>query len=277
VQQTFEFGRYLVAVRTDSKKFGKWLDKTFGDHKSSEELSPYYSVTVGEQEKGRVGKPFHVLRRESAELGRDLDLRVVANMLRAEFESLLFADWKDALYAETVIAWQNGSAALTSVPAGTRLNDVWRKVDKAGLAVPLPGRIAVDPDSGRLVPIPRRLEIPDEALDELTRIAPPGAKRRTRKPASEEPPRITAVCLPAQRPGPDVEYDLLRPASRAETVKAIAELHAVNLSLLGARGLEALARMTEGVPCYDLVHKNADELLGGLLQAFEAAAVPATT
>ena len=69
------------------------------------------------------------------------------------------------------------------------------------------------------------------------------------------------------------------PLSRAVAVRALADLHAVNLKPMGVRVVEGFARLTEGVPCYQLVHKDADELLQGLVAALamgaEAASGPA--
>jgi hypothetical protein len=192
-------------------------------------------------------------------------------MLRAEFESLLFADWDEGVYAETAVLSQDGAGVLIPVIGAARLSDIWRKVDRAGVAMPRPHRIAVEPDSGQLVRIPPRLELPADAREKLGEIAA-GSRRKRKTAPNGEVSRIAAVCLLDTRPVDEPE--LLKPVSRAVAIKSLAEEHAVNLPAVGVRGLEALVRMTEGVPCYELRHRNADELLEGVVTALSRSPAP---
>jgi hypothetical protein len=266
VQQAYELGPYIVGVRTNSSAFADWLGSTFSDYRSDQELGALHSIRVGDESDSE-----HAFYRGSLLLARTPDLAEVAELLRAEFESLVFADWDEAIYAEAVVASKNGAAAVLPIAAGARLRELGDEVAEAGLSLQGSGRIAIDPDSGQLVPIPPRLTIPDAALEELARIAPESFGTR-RAEAAAGTPRITAVCLPAASPIDAVDYDLLSPVSRAGAVRTLADLQAVNLRVLGARAIVGLAKLTEGVPCYELVHKDADELLAGLLRALEVGA-----
>lgn len=266
-KQSYQFGQYLVAVRTNSEPLAAWLDETFSEYRSTEEIGALYSLLVGEEpDPGRPGQRFNVLHRSSLVLSRERDLRVVVDMLRGEFESFLFADWDEAIYSESVIASHNGTAALLPVVGAARLTDIWRKLDRAGISMPIPGRIAVDPASGELLPIPPRLALPEGALDEVRKMDPHNTRAPRYKPAPEPSP-ITAVCLPKSRPVGVDDYELLQPVSRAVAVKTLADEQVVNIGPMGPRVLEGFARLTEGTRCYELVHRNADELLEGLLAA----------
>jgi hypothetical protein len=104
----------------------------------------------------------------------------------------------------------------------------------------LPGTLAVaiDPDTGKLIPVPRRLEVPDDAL-EILQAPPEGPDPRA---WVEVPVPADRVMLFGPEPG-------LEPLPRAEALVQLAS-RTKNLPVLGGRAVRGLARLLETAqPC----------------------------
>jgi hypothetical protein len=117
------------------------------------------------------------------------------------------------------------------------------------VARPPQARIAIDPDSGALVALPR-LPVGEDP-------GPNGASGDVR-------PSAVHVLAPASHGQTEV-----RPVSRAYAIKKLADQDVVNLEAMGARALEALARFTAGLPCYELAYVGPKDVLDGLQTALE--------
>lgn len=271
MEQTYELGRHLVGVRTNSEAFGAWLADTFSAYRSSEQVGAMYSVVIADEGDRQPGKRFHVVYKVAGVLARTFDLVELGRTLVSELESYAFSDWDEAIYARATVVSSDGVAAIVPNADLGHLTEISRQVERAGITLPpIGGGVAIDPDSGRLIPIPHRLPITDAAADRLARLAPPdGSSRRDGVPRREAPvsprPDVEVVCLAGWGNQP------LRPVSRALGVQGLAST-VVNLDALGARALEGLARLTERAPCYELGFERSEQMIDALLAALRPGA-----
>lgn len=255
-------------MRTDSEPFAEWLDSTFSEFRSSEEVGPQYSVIVPETAGGPVRK-FNMLYRDTTTLSKTLDLVELVEMLRSEFESYLFADWNEAIYAEAAIATSNGLTALLPSAYGLYLNGQLaelKKDERPDVSVQPGGRIVIDIGTGRISPVPPTFALSESAVAELARIAPTNGRRRATRTAGPTavPESVDLICQPYTGLGERTH----EPMSRALAVAAISD-QVSNLDKLGARALEGLARVAESSSCYALTLRG-DLMLTGLVEAFQA-------
>jgi hypothetical protein len=261
----------VIGVRTNSEAFGSWLEQAFSEYRTAEEIGALYSVFVSEADDGRPGTRFHVLYRSGAIVLRTFDLVELARTLRAELDSYLYDRWEDGIYAEATVLTRDGHALLLPNADLFYLTKITRKFERAGVTFPNAGRIAIDPDSGRLIPVPERHTIPDEAFAELARHIP-GVETSRESPPVAASAALDAVCV-FEVTGDDV---FRPPASRAGVVKKLAH-GIVNLDALGARALQGLATLTERVPCYEVGWDDPEGMLEGLVAAMHAPAAKTTT
>jgi hypothetical protein len=273
VQQTYKVGRFVVGVRTNSKRLGNWLNKNLAEYVSTKKVDPMYSLVVGKQKKAGV-KEFNTLYRDSLVLSKTLDLEEAVRALLREIESLVFAEWDEGIYVEAAPALSNGTAALMPNLAAIRLSDIARKVKRAGLSVPSTGRVAIDPDSGGLIPIPPLLSVPEQHFEALARIGAHNGRARRAKKATADPAGIDMILLPAPAPWDRDTPDPVRPLSRAVALQKFAEDQVVNLSATGGRALEGLAKTIAGAQCYEILHQDAPTLLDGVLAAMHGTPAP---
>jgi hypothetical protein len=245
VEQSYELGPYQLGVRTNSERFGAWLEVALSEYRRSERIGALYSVLIPEAGSGQRER-FNVLYRESLVLARTLDLAELVRTLRFELESFLFAEWDEAILAEAAVVSIDGDCALVPSLTASDLSRDRRRAERAGISAPPGGRIAIDPDLGRLVPIPSELGVLDEALGGLV-----GVERASQADSTSADglPAFDVVCLPS--PLTETGFE---PISRAVAVHMLADL-APNLPRLGARALEGLARLTEGIRCYRLTQR----------------------
>jgi hypothetical protein len=260
VEQTYELGPYQLGVRTNSARFGAWLEEVLSDHRRAEPIGALYSVFIPDDTGRRQRERHNVLYRESVVLTRTLDLAELVQALRFELESFLFADWKDAALVEAAVVSSDATSALVPTLAALELRRDHRRMERAGLSCPPGGRIAMDPSSGELVAIPSQLAVLDEALPELTGNGQPS---QAGSEAGVELPTFDLVCLPTRLGDARSEQ-----VSRAVAVHGLAEL-VPNLASLGPRALEGLARLVDGVPCYQLTLRP-DVMLDALLEVMRS-------
>jgi hypothetical protein len=257
VEQTYRMGRFIFGVRTNSEPFAAWLAETFGPYTGTPQIRKcIFSVLVADEAPG-VGKRFHILYKQESVVVRTLDIRELVEVLRAEFESLLFTHWDEGIYMEGTLVSRDGVTALLPTMDLVELNDR----ERARVGIPAGGRVAIDADSGRLMPVPPRLTIPAEALARL-----PGRNGRPAPEQLERPPAgIDVVCLAGVETGDLV----VRPISRAAALAKLLRLTVINAETIGPRALEGLSRLTEGAACFEL-GEDTPQLLRGLAEAIES-------
>lgn len=262
VQQSYEIGQFLVGVRTNSEPFAAWLDDALAEYRTSEKAAPYYSILVAEGEDRTPGKRFHIIYRESMALTRSFDLGAVVRTLLAELEALLFHSRDDAIYADAALVGTDGVTGLV-LPSLTipYVGTLGRRVQR-DLRLPVAGQVAIDPDSGRAVPVQSQLAVSPRSLEHLAKLAPTdGGDDRI---VVERPLEVDAVCFVALAEEP------VRPVSRGFAVFQFAG-QVVNLAKMGEAAVEGLGRLAERARCYEIQTKTPQSTFDALLAALRSA------
>ena len=192
-EQSYEFGPYQLGVRTNSERFGAWLEDTLSQYRRSEIIGSLYSVLIPEAG-SRQREKFNVLYRESLVLARTLDVAELVRTLRFELESFLFAEWDEAIVMESAVVSTGGACALVPSLTASELSRDRKRAERAGLSAPPGGRMAIDPDLGRLVPIPSQLRVLEDAIGELVGVE---SSQVPATSADDELPTFDVVCLPS--------------------------------------------------------------------------------
>ena len=194
VWRSYEIGRMQFGIRTNSEACGEWLDETFSEYRVDEETAPYLSLLVAGDENGQVGKRFHVLYEESRALVRTHDLRLVGEMLLAQFDHVQASERTDKVYIDGGLVRLGDVVGLVPPILPPYLGTLGhRVVERSGLELPVSGFVAVDLESGRVVSPRRALDVPADALDRLTEIHPTNG--RERRVTVEEPIDVDVVSL----------------------------------------------------------------------------------
>lgn len=267
MEQTYVLGRSVVGVRTTSAEFGEWLGRVLANYRSDEKIGATYSIVVGEDAGRRPGKRYHLLYEQAFVVAKTFDFHELVRALIAELEAFLFEDWDQAVYARATIASSDGLSILLPNAAVDELNEITRKVERAGIALPMGGRLALDPGSGRSLPFPPRIRLSEEQLAEVSRLAGPnGGAPSTSGIAGQS--GVDIVCLPMR----EADSPVLHRVSRASAVRLLAP-SVVNLHAMGPEALKGLAQFIEGARCYEVgvVRDEDSDLPVQLLEGLEAA------
>ena len=100
-----------ASARTRRTSRSGWIE-TFGEYGTDDETEPYYSILLGTNDNGSVGKCFHILYEERRALVRTLDLHAVSDVLVGQFEHVAAAERDDAVFVARrpcawVMSWQS--------------------------------------------------------------------------------------------------------------------------------------------------------------------------
>jgi hypothetical protein len=136
-----------------------------------------------------------------------------------------------------------------------------RRVARTGLTLPGETVVALEPGTGKVVPIDPRIEPAPGALDELPEIVPVGEDRRL---VVEQPVTVDAVVSIGWG------HEPAAPVTRGIGLYRLG-LQVLNLELLGGAAVEGLRPVVEGARCYELATGKAAAMLDGLVQMFHAA------
>jgi hypothetical protein len=256
VSRSYEFGRFLVGIQTNSEALGAWLDDCLGRYRTDEEAEPYYSIIV----EGKGGGPvrrYHMLYRDTMKISKTFDLAGLGRTLLTELESLAFPERDDAVYADLAVVGSNGALALMPAMTAQYLDTLGRSVQRAGMILPVETKVAIDPSTGEAIPIRPLLDLPEDALERLAEIAPGGKRDRI---AVDEPTKIETVISIG------LAEEMLQPVSAGLALYRLGS-HALNLQELGPSGLEGLRRVVEGARCYEVRSAKPQEMLDALSSA----------
>jgi hypothetical protein len=261
VWRSYEIGRMQFGIRTNSEACGEWLDETFSEYRVDEETAPYLSLLVAGDENGQVGKRFHVLYEESRALVRTHDLRLVGEMLLAQFDHVQASERTDKVYIDGGLVRLGDVVGLVPPILPPYLGTLGHRViERAGLELPVSGFVAVDPESGRVVSPQRALDVPADALDRLTEIHPTNG--RERRVTVEEPIDVDVVSFIGLSEEPVRTYS----PGRAAHILATRTL---NIDPLGGAALEGIARLVEKARCYEIQSSRPKTTLEALVQALQ--------
>jgi hypothetical protein len=263
VRHTYKLGDRRVGVRSTSAAFGEWLDGVLGERRTKRNDIPFYSVVVGSPPSdngngGLKGRELNILYEGVSPVVRTLDLSLLARVLLGELESPLFPARRDAIFTRSSLIHSNGATALVPGWVAPHVGELGRRVQRAGVSLPLTMSTAVDPETGSAVPIRPLIELPDDAHAGLATMAQPG--RDGDRVEITEPTPVDVVVV-----HDDVEVDLY-PVSRATALRRVMATVA-NLETVRATALEGLGRMVAGARCYAIGYGRRQLVLEQLAEA----------
>jgi hypothetical protein len=241
----FEFGETALQIRTTSRRFARWMNAALSAYRVRRKAPVAYSVVIGggEEERIRARKHFHILYQGSQRVFRTKDIGSLAHALFAEIERGLLPQRDDAIYLGTPAIAMDGKIALVPDFYRSTLARLGRRPELAGLRLPVERMVAVD-DAGRVTPISPQLEIPDDAVDRVTKMFDDAAPlvHRIDRPMS---PDVIIGHVPNTVP-----EDHMRPLSRGRALYCLTT-DVLNMpSVGGERALDVLSRLVEESGCY---------------------------
>jgi len=260
VYKSYDIGGYLIGIRTNSEACAEWLESTLGRYEvSDEEAEPYFSLWIPEQT-SKTRKQYNVLYREADDILRVLDPAKLAQRLLSELETFTLRHRRDALFLASSVVARDGVHALIPSVIVPYIRLAGRRVERE-LALPVDAGIGVTPD-GQLFQVPRQLDVPADACEELAYLLGVDGTVDTAK--ADVPEEVDLVCAFHYEP----ELAPLLPLTRAGAVQAVAET-AFNLDATSEIALEALAKVVGGARCVllqDATAKSTFDLLKGVLE-----------
>lgn len=241
----FKFGDTAFPIRTTSRRFARWMNATLSAYRVRRKAPIAFSVVIagGEEDRIRARKRFHVLYQGTQRIIRTKDIGTLARGLFAEIERGLLPERDDAIYLGTPAIATDRKIALVPDFYRSTLARLGRRVEPAGLRLPVERMVAVD-DVGRVIPVSPQLEIPDDAVDRVTTMFGDGAASvpRIDRPVS---PDVVIGHVPNTVP-----EDHMQPLSRGRALYCLAT-DVMNMPKVGIeRALEALSSLVEGARCY---------------------------
>jgi hypothetical protein len=266
-QRAYEVGGLVFGLRANSKPFLRWADEVLGEFAvaNDEEIDPYYSVLVGGAgADGGVGRRFHILYRESNSIARSLDLGVVGRALLLDVESLTFSKRDDGLYLDAPLVSGHGANVLIPADFASFFNRGGKKLERAGVSMPLTWATALDAATGRAQPPGVTLPVPPDALERLRAIAASETNGGGR--GLDSPVAVDAFCF--------LGFDVgatFGPVGTADAVYRLAKVMR-NLKVLRRDGLDAIAGLVEAVPCFELQADMLEPMIGTLVNVMKEVA-----
>ena len=232
------------------------LDEVLAEYRTSEELTPYLSVVVGEPEPDGRSRKYHILYRGDTRVTKTRNLATVADALFTEIEGLGFPERDDAMYLNAGLVAVNGTVGLASTDLISHLASSGRVVERSQLTLPAETYVAADPKSGQLIPIPRTVEIPKDGARRIADLLPANDERP--RLVVDAPRRVDVVFTEFNQ---DEGDDPARPGTSA--AKAVAEFAGLvtNISRLGVDALEGLATLVRHARPYELRGDRARPML----------------
>ncbi len=263
---TVKLGDHAFKIRSTSRAFNTWLGNVLKPYKVRKPSAQnWYSVVIAggdPDEDTKSKRRFHILYRGSSQIVRTLDLPTLGQALFAELESTMFEERDDAVYVEAAALAMDGKVAL--IP-GRYLPTLWkvsRRLHQAGVRLPLARTVAIDRQTGQVIPTKSTLEIPGDAIDRLVKVvgseagailgvAGSGAadNGHLERWVLDAPARAVALLTTGADEGPR------QPQSRGQAVYRLAGL-TMNLAIIGVSALDGLSLLAEQAQCYVLHGAN---------------------
>lgn len=244
----FEIGGNRFGVRTTSHAFGDWVDDTLSayrvDGPPDEDDHAYWAVVVEDGSRGadRVGRRFNILYRGTLDVVRSLDVHAVARAFLLEIESILFPRRDDAIFLGAATVTTPGGTVLVPPVMVPGLARAARRMQRADLLPPGAMAVAVDPETGHVIPMPSALELPGDVFDRLAAAFTPDLADPRAFVDAEAPVDAVLSYGVLSEPG-------FVPGSRAETLVTLSS-SVRNLSLIGGQGVKGLAKLVARADCY---------------------------
>jgi hypothetical protein len=194
VEGTFELGGAQVGVRTTSERFWGWLETALAPYRSQKTATPAYSIVTGDTSgQGTKAKErYHILYKGTIAISRTTDMQTLVETLRSDLEGYLFEDRDDAIFADMNVVSFGGVNALIPASIAPFIGTLGhRRVDRVGLTLPAETAVAMEPGTGKVVPIQRKVELAAGWRDLLAETFRPNG--RDPRAVVNEPTRVDVV------------------------------------------------------------------------------------
>ena len=243
--------------------FCGWLDRTFRRYRVAGEANPRYSILIAGAKGDTGGKQFNILYKQTSALVRTMDLTTLARALVVEMESLSYRERDDAIFTELGMLTTNGTRALLPGRFTAFLGRLGhRQTERAGVSLPGTMYVAVDPKSGRAVPAPPHLKIPEDSFERLAEIGPTnGSSDRV---FVDEPSPVDVVFWVD-----NLSEVPFHPVGRGYVLSRL-WTWTVNAPVIGKTAIEGLTRLVEPTRCYGLQITEARETLQNIVTAIKS-------
>jgi hypothetical protein len=265
VEGTFEFAGAHVGVRTTSERFWSWLDPTLAAYRSTEKSIPVYSIVTGEDTAaGRTGvakETYHILYKGTIAIARTRDIRTLVETFRSDLEGYFFEDRDDAIFADMSVVSKGGVSALVPASIVPFIGTLGhRRVDRAGLTFPAETAVAIEPGTGRVIPIERRVQLPEGWMDRLAQTM--SLNGRDPRGIVDQPTSIDVVMSIGWGDEP------LVPVTKGIALYRLAT-HVMNLELLGGDAVADLIPVVQEARCYEMASLKPAQMLAALVRIFD--------
>lgn len=265
VQHAYEVGDVRFGVRTNSTACAAWLDDVVGTYRvDDDEVRPYYSVLLADGSDDDQTKRYHIVYAESRALVRTLDLGLVADCLLAQFEHVAAFDRDDAAYVNSGLVMLGDAVGLLPPILPPYLATLGhRKLARSGLDLHVSPFVAVDLETGAVMPLTSALEAPKDAAARLADVAGGNGHRDLRGTVTE-PMKVDVTCFIAF-----VDEQVREvPAGRAAHLLST---RIDNLHRVGGAGIEAVAKLAAGATSYDISADTPKDALASVIAALQTA------
>ena len=237
----FEIAGARFGVRTTSVSFGAWVRYVLAAYRAEGPLDPgdvpSFSLVIEDPESpsGRATRNLHILYRGTFAVVRSLDVSVVARTFLGEIGSITFPGRDDAIYLGASVIGGPDTTVLIPTRFVPAIGVAGRRIQRA-LDIRLPAQltVALDRESGHLIPAPGTLDIPADALDILARSVPSVANG-DRRSFVEREVAVDRVVVWGRERG-------LHPTSKGPVLFDLAR-SIRNLGVVGKQGVMTLARV----------------------------------
>jgi hypothetical protein len=255
---TLKLGDNKIQVRSTSKAFSRWLGSTLSQYKVRKSGRVWYSIVIAGDDPDddqKSKRRFHILYRGSSQVVRTLDLATLGRALFAELESVQFPQRDDAIYVDAAALAMNGRIAL--IP-GNYLPTMWklsRRLHQSGVLLPLARTIAVDRETGQVIPTTPKLEVPDDAIETLNETvgkdasAVLGVAGRREGNGHLERWVLQDIAAPVAVLTTGAEDGPRQPQSTGQAVYRLAGM-TMNIPKIGPSALEGLSLLAQQAQCY---------------------------
>ncbi|MGH3372172.1 MAG: hypothetical protein ACRDPR_19475, partial [Nocardioidaceae bacterium] len=244
VDGTFRVGEQRVGIRATSEELGEWIDHALGRYRMKRWVYPEYSlVTGGDGDRNeRGGRRYNILYWGLTPLVRTFDLETLGRAFLAELESRVLAERRDGLYVRGSLMTADGVTGLVPSWVVSHVASMGRRAERLGVTLPGETWVAVDPTSGKVLPKPAVLDLPDDTLERLreTAAAMDGSgDSRVDRLFVEQPHQVDVVFTYTEDGEP------FAPVSKAHALHRLGA-SAANIRGMGGTALVGLQRMLAG-------------------------------
>jgi hypothetical protein len=234
----YEIEGFRFGIRSTSAAFSAWLDEALAAYRSprrrdDNDRDATYSVVIEEPEPDGSQRRFHILYLGGWDIVRTLDLRLIAERVLWDVESILYPVRDDAVYLEVGAVDVGGALGIVPSYLVPALNRSKRRAERYGVRVCGGVYVVLELGTGMFVPPDPALDVSDDALASLSKFM-------------TVPDRVELELFTDRRPIDlmfeqkyDEERDVWQP-SRADVTQALLT-RVRNLHAVDGAALETLA------------------------------------